>query len=221
MAWCCQATSHYLNQCWPSSMSSYDITRGQWVKILPYQRQGGTDQAYWAKVFTKFHWKKMLFVWKGLMFYKSTHGGMNKMATILQMWFCIFLMENFHVYIGSNFISGCSWGTVDSQYIVSGNGLALIKQQAIPEPVLTMSPMTNFNVLNNMKYQEAQRKFMIFFWTCCVKRFVQLVHDAIFYFHIYTFHFWSIYHNFQVYILFSFLFIILIIFPSIYRSFPS
>ena len=32
MAWCHQATSHYLNQCWPSSMSSYDITRPQWIK---------------------------------------------------------------------------------------------------------------------------------------------------------------------------------------------
>ena len=27
MAWCRQATSHYLGQCWPRSMSSYDVTR--------------------------------------------------------------------------------------------------------------------------------------------------------------------------------------------------
>ena len=33
MAWCRQATSHYLIQCWPSSMSSYGITRPQWVKL--------------------------------------------------------------------------------------------------------------------------------------------------------------------------------------------
>ena len=32
MAWCRQATSHYLSQCWPSSMSPYDVTRPQWVK---------------------------------------------------------------------------------------------------------------------------------------------------------------------------------------------
>ena len=32
MNWCCQATSHYLNQCWPSSMSPYGVTRPQWVK---------------------------------------------------------------------------------------------------------------------------------------------------------------------------------------------
>ena len=27
MAWCRQATSHYLSQCWPSSLSPYDVTR--------------------------------------------------------------------------------------------------------------------------------------------------------------------------------------------------
>ena len=35
MAWCRQATSHYLNQCWHSSMSSYGVTRPQWVKLVP------------------------------------------------------------------------------------------------------------------------------------------------------------------------------------------
>ena len=32
MAWCHQAISHYLNQCWPRSISPYGITRPQWVK---------------------------------------------------------------------------------------------------------------------------------------------------------------------------------------------
>ena len=32
MAWCRQATSHYLSQCWPNSMSTYGVTRPQWVK---------------------------------------------------------------------------------------------------------------------------------------------------------------------------------------------
>ena len=31
MAWCRQATSHYLSQCWPRSMSPYGVTRPQWV----------------------------------------------------------------------------------------------------------------------------------------------------------------------------------------------
>ena len=31
MAWCRQATSHYLSQCWPRSVTSYGITRPNWV----------------------------------------------------------------------------------------------------------------------------------------------------------------------------------------------
>ena len=34
MAWCRQATSHYLNQCWPRSPTPYGATRPQWVKEL-------------------------------------------------------------------------------------------------------------------------------------------------------------------------------------------
>ena len=34
MAWCRQATSHYLSQCWSRSMSPNDVTRPQWVKRL-------------------------------------------------------------------------------------------------------------------------------------------------------------------------------------------
>ena len=33
MGWCRQATSHYLNQCWHSSMSPYGVTRPQWVQL--------------------------------------------------------------------------------------------------------------------------------------------------------------------------------------------
>ena len=43
MAWCCQATSHFLGQCWPSSMLPYGNTRPQWVESSPsnlFQHQG-------------------------------------------------------------------------------------------------------------------------------------------------------------------------------------
>ena len=36
MAWCRQATSHYLSQCWPRSMSPYGVTRPQWVNGVYY-----------------------------------------------------------------------------------------------------------------------------------------------------------------------------------------
>ena len=31
LAWCHQATSHYLSQCWPRSLPPYGVTRPQWV----------------------------------------------------------------------------------------------------------------------------------------------------------------------------------------------
>ena len=34
MAWCRQATSHYLSQCWPRSMSPYGVTRPQCVNSV-------------------------------------------------------------------------------------------------------------------------------------------------------------------------------------------
>ena len=43
MAWCHQATSHYLNQCWPRSLMSYGVTRPQWVNSL------GSRDAYMTR----------------------------------------------------------------------------------------------------------------------------------------------------------------------------
>ena len=34
MPWCCQATSHYLSQFWPISLSPYGVTRPQWVNLF-------------------------------------------------------------------------------------------------------------------------------------------------------------------------------------------
>ena len=47
MAWCHQATSHNLSQCWPSSSSPYGISKPEWVKGI----QGIKDEhigAYWC-----------------------------------------------------------------------------------------------------------------------------------------------------------------------------
>ena len=38
MAWCRQATNHYLSQCWPRSLLPYDVTRPQWVNTMNSQR---------------------------------------------------------------------------------------------------------------------------------------------------------------------------------------
>ena len=38
-AWCRQETSHYLSQCWPSSMSPHGVTRPQRVKVISIVRK--------------------------------------------------------------------------------------------------------------------------------------------------------------------------------------
>ena len=40
MAWCHQATSHYLSQCWPRSLSPYGVTRPQWAKLIFVNERG-------------------------------------------------------------------------------------------------------------------------------------------------------------------------------------
>ena len=50
MAWCRQATSHYLSQCWPRSLSPYGVTRPQWVKLwwhLWYSLRWTMFQSFW------------------------------------------------------------------------------------------------------------------------------------------------------------------------------
>ena len=43
MAWCRQATSHYLSQCWPRSMTLYGITRPQWVNSFYGRKSFGLE----------------------------------------------------------------------------------------------------------------------------------------------------------------------------------
>ena len=40
MAWCRQATSHYLSQCWPRSLLPYGVSRPEWVNSLVPERCG-------------------------------------------------------------------------------------------------------------------------------------------------------------------------------------
>ena len=50
MAWFRQATSHYLSQCWLRSLSSYGVTRLQWVYATIIQRALPTPGAHWIKL---------------------------------------------------------------------------------------------------------------------------------------------------------------------------
>ena len=47
MAWCRQATSHYLNQCLPRSLLPYGITRPHWVNIVSFIHPSPTQLLHW------------------------------------------------------------------------------------------------------------------------------------------------------------------------------
>ena len=47
MTWCCQATSHYLNQCWPRSLSPYGVIRPKWVKKV-WSEWNSTGTKSWS-----------------------------------------------------------------------------------------------------------------------------------------------------------------------------
>ena len=40
MAWCHQATSHYMIQCWPRYLLPYGVSRPQWINSLSLERCG-------------------------------------------------------------------------------------------------------------------------------------------------------------------------------------
>ena len=47
MAWCRQATSHYLGQCWPRSLSPCGVTRPQWVNKEMFALRLDRGQMNW------------------------------------------------------------------------------------------------------------------------------------------------------------------------------
>ena len=55
MAWCRQAASHYLSQCWLRSLSPYGVTRPQWVKSGVVIKLGWITNSLRLSD-TKWHW---------------------------------------------------------------------------------------------------------------------------------------------------------------------
>ena len=55
MAWCHQATSHYLSQCWPRSLSPYGVTRPQWVNTMTLVRCGSNFESLIFKLISQIY----------------------------------------------------------------------------------------------------------------------------------------------------------------------
>ena len=76
MTWCRQATSHYLSQWWPRSLSTYGIARPQWG-------QNKIATIFQMTFSNAFSWMKMHQFW--LRFQWSLFLGVQ--LTIFQHWF--------------------------------------------------------------------------------------------------------------------------------------
>ena len=66
MAWCRQATSHYLNQCWPRSSTPCCVNRPQWVKISAGPNAGHFVHFYSSRpenVFQYKDWVKVTYIY--------------------------------------------------------------------------------------------------------------------------------------------------------------
>ena len=64
MAWCRQATSHYLSQCWPRFLPPYSITRPQWVN------------AKWDLIPLSTHWGRVMHICIGKLTTTGSHNGL-------------------------------------------------------------------------------------------------------------------------------------------------
>ena len=106
MAWCRQATSHYLSLCWPRSLSPYSVTRPQWVNIpglfnrpsryhkLPWYVN---ISSYWFLYSKNQHWYDMCS--SVSTFWKRTNWWMSW----LMLTMCLFLL----CFISKLFL--CKW----------------------------------------------------------------------------------------------------------------
>ena len=64
MAWCRQATSHYLSQCWPRSVSPYGVIRPQWVNSLAPERCGSiVTSIFFLNAFYNLYLEHFLWNW--------------------------------------------------------------------------------------------------------------------------------------------------------------
>ena len=96
MAWCCQATSHYLSQCWLGYLSPYGIARPQWVKTVPLSHQTPHDDVIKWKHFPRY-WPFVRGIHRSPV--NSPHKGQWRRALMFTL-----------IYARINRLSKQSWG---------------------------------------------------------------------------------------------------------------
>ena len=92
MAWCRQATSHYLSQCWLSSFLPYGVTRPQWVKTSSWSWWlHFTDLSKLSNFFIS-HWTNFLVIRGIFVVLYCMHECMQEFL-YFRHWFIILLKK--------------------------------------------------------------------------------------------------------------------------------
>ena len=109
MAWCRQATSHYLSECWPRSLSPYGFTRPQCVNTLRLNQNGHNfaDDTL-----------KCIFL------------TLKSSEALNPRELCYYISRSSFVFI-QIWLQCITWGPIKIISFDSGNGLALNRQQAL------------------------------------------------------------------------------------------
>ena len=80
MAWCRQATSHYLSQCWPRFMSPNGVSKPQWVNVAKYKTHHNSNYGNYMLFFCYIMIFRPIF---HLIYYSGTSCQWKKIAWAL------------------------------------------------------------------------------------------------------------------------------------------
>ena len=112
MAWCRQATSHYLSQCWPRSMLPNGVTRPQWVN---------TRLMAWASnIFVRTSLPKKKVVWNvNWLWLSDAIQWHRSWLTLSKLMACWLTAPSNYLNQCWLIITGILWHSPESNFIIS------------------------------------------------------------------------------------------------------
>ena len=85
MAWCRQATSYYLSQCWPSSMSPYVVIVAYWLHMRGIALSSMVQAMLFAHIFCANHYLKRCWVMIRQTFVKRSSVWIERKLAIIYL----------------------------------------------------------------------------------------------------------------------------------------
>ena len=130
MAWCRQATSHYLSQCWPRSMSPNGVTRPPWVK----------DRAH-LSTFKFFILEKFSCIVVLIVFFVIVQS-----SGLTSVWFrekMTFFLNFISFHIFAIYVGGACWGLPAACGLIAVSGARLPSVDGLTVRYIKNAPLLN------------------------------------------------------------------------------